>query len=86
MSNAICFAPRLQQANSATGAEHELTRISRRDDVVGAPGRLGWDGAYSTSLYVDPREGVVGVLIRKRRPGTLRLPPVVLDFWRPPIR
>jgi CubicO group peptidase (beta-lactamase class C family) len=45
------------------------------------PGRFGWDGAFSTSLYVDPREDMVGVLMAQCRPGALRLPPVVLDFW-----
>ena len=44
-------------------------------------GRFGWDGAFSTSLYVDPREDMVGVLMARCRPGALRLPPGVLDFW-----
>jgi hypothetical protein len=30
---------------------------------------------------VDPREDLVGVLLAQVRPGALRLPPVVLDFW-----
>jgi CubicO group peptidase (beta-lactamase class C family) len=45
------------------------------------PGRFGWDGAFSTSFYVDPHEQMVGVLMAQCRPGALRLPPVVLDFW-----
>ena len=55
--------------------------VTRRDDVAGVPGRFGWDGAFSTSLYVDPHEDMVGVLMAQCRPGALRLPPVVLDFW-----
>jgi len=55
--------------------------VTRRDDVAGVPGRFGWDGAFSTSLYVDPHEEMVGVLMAQCRPGALRLPPVVLDFW-----
>ena len=55
--------------------------VTRRDDVAGVPGRYGWDGAFSTSLYVDPRENMIGVLMAQCRPGALRLPPVVLDFW-----
>jgi CubicO group peptidase (beta-lactamase class C family) len=55
--------------------------VTRRDDVAGVPGRYGWDGAFSTSLYVDPHEDMVGVLMAQCRPGALRLPPVVLDFW-----
>ncbi|HJV96937.1 MAG TPA: serine hydrolase domain-containing protein [Albitalea sp.] len=55
--------------------------VTRRDDVASVPGRFGWDGAFSTSLYVDPHEEMVGVLMAQCRPGALRLPPVVLDFW-----
>ena len=58
-----------------------LSVVTRRDEVAGVPGRFGWDGAFSTSLYVDPREDMVGVLMAQVRPGALRLPPVVLDFW-----
>jgi CubicO group peptidase (beta-lactamase class C family) len=55
--------------------------VTRRDDVAGVPGRFGWDGAFSTSFYVDPREDMVGILMAQCRPAALRLPPVVLDFW-----
>lgn len=58
-----------------------LSLVTRRDDVAGVPGRFGWDGAFSTSLYVDPSEGMVGVLMAQCRPGALRLPAVLLDFW-----
>jgi len=58
-----------------------LSIVTRRDDVAGVPGRFGWDGAFSTSLYVDPHEDMVGVLMAQCRPGALHLPPVVLDFW-----
>lgn len=58
-----------------------LSVVTRRDDVAGVPGRFGWDGAFSTSFYVDPHEEMVGVLMAQCTPGALRLPPVVLDFW-----
>lgn len=58
-----------------------LSIVTRRSEVAGGPGRFGWDGAFSTSLYVDPREEMVGVLLAQCRPGALRLPSVVLDFW-----
>jgi CubicO group peptidase (beta-lactamase class C family) len=58
-----------------------LSMITRRDDVAAVPGRFGWDGAFSTSLYVDPREDLVGVLMAQCRPGALRLPTIVRDFW-----
>jgi CubicO group peptidase (beta-lactamase class C family) len=55
--------------------------VTRRDEVAGVPGRFGWDGAFSGSLYADPQEDLVGVLLAQVRPALLRLPPVVLDFW-----
>jgi CubicO group peptidase (beta-lactamase class C family) len=58
-----------------------LSIVTRRDNVADVPGRFGWDGAFSTSWYVDPHENMVGVLMAQCRPGALRLPPVVLDFW-----
>jgi len=58
-----------------------LSVVTRRDDVASVPGRFGWDGAFSTSLYVDPREEMVGVLMAQCRPGALRMPPAVVDFW-----
>jgi CubicO group peptidase (beta-lactamase class C family) len=55
--------------------------ITRRNDLADAPGRFGWDGAFGTSWYVDPKEELVGVLMIQRRPDRLALPPVTLDFW-----
>ena len=57
-----------------------LSIVTRRAEVAG-PGRFDWDGAFSASWYVDPREDMVGVLMAQVRPGALRLPPLVLDFW-----
>jgi CubicO group peptidase (beta-lactamase class C family) len=58
-----------------------LSIVTQRREIADVPGRFGWDGAFSTSLYVDPREDLVGVLMAQCRPGALRLPRVVLDFW-----
>jgi CubicO group peptidase (beta-lactamase class C family) len=55
--------------------------ITARNEVAGVPGRFGWDGAFGTSFWVDPKEELVGVLLTQRRPDRLALPPVVLDFW-----
>jgi CubicO group peptidase (beta-lactamase class C family) len=55
--------------------------ITVRNDVGDVPGRFGWDGAFGTSWYVDPGQGLVGVLMTQRRPDRLALPPVTLDFW-----
>jgi CubicO group peptidase (beta-lactamase class C family) len=55
--------------------------ITARNDIADGPGRFGWDGAFGTSWYVDPKEELIGVLMTQRRPDRLALPPVTLDFW-----
>ena len=50
-------------------------------DLADVPGRFGWDGAFGTSWYVDPREQLVGVLMTQRRPDVLNLPPITHEFW-----
>ena len=55
--------------------------ITARNDLADAPGRFGWDGAFGTSWYVDPKEELVGILMTQRRPDRLALPPITLDFW-----
>ena len=44
-------------------------------DLADVPGRFGWDGAFGTSWYVDPKEELVGVLMTQRRPDRLAFPP-----------
>lgn len=58
-----------------------MSIVTARGDLADAPGRFGWDGAFGTSLYVDPREDLVGVLMAQRRPDQLGFPPVTVDFW-----
>jgi len=55
--------------------------VTARHDVADVPGRFGWDGAFGTSLYIDPKEELVGVLMTQRRPGRFDFSPVTLDFW-----
>jgi len=55
--------------------------VTTRNDVADLPGRFGWDGAFGTSWWVDPKEELIGVLMTQRRPDRLALPPLVLDFW-----
>jgi CubicO group peptidase (beta-lactamase class C family) len=55
--------------------------ITARNDLADVPGRFGWDGAFGTSWYVDPKEELVGVLMTQRRPDRLALSPLTLDFW-----
>jgi CubicO group peptidase (beta-lactamase class C family) len=65
----------------AAGHASTLHTATRRRGGARPGSRFGWDGAFSTSLYVDPHEEMVGVLMAQCRPGALRLPPFVLDFW-----
>ena len=50
-------------------------------DPAAGPSRFGWDGAFGTSWWVDPKAELVGVLLVQRRPDRLAVPPVTLDFW-----
>ena len=55
--------------------------VTARDDIADTPGRFGWDGAFGTSFWMDPKEDLVGVFLTQRRPDVLALPPFVRDFW-----
>jgi CubicO group peptidase (beta-lactamase class C family) len=55
--------------------------VTARQDIADVPGRFGWDGAFGTSWYVDPTEGMVGILMTQRRPDVLGIAPIVRDFW-----
>ena len=58
-----------------------LSIVTKRHDLADVPGRFGWDGAFGTSWYVDPKEELIGILLVQRRPDTLAISPVTLDFW-----
>ncbi|MCE8002888.1 serine hydrolase domain-containing protein [Billgrantia ethanolica] len=55
--------------------------FTARRDLAGVPGRFGWDGAFGTSWWVDPKERMVGVFMTQRRPDVLAIPAFILDFW-----
>jgi CubicO group peptidase (beta-lactamase class C family) len=55
--------------------------ITRRDDLVRTVGTFGWDGGYGTSLYADPKENMVGILMTQRVWDSPVAPAVNLDFW-----
>lgn len=55
--------------------------VTGRSDLSGGPGRFGWDGAFGTSWWVDPKEEMVGILMTQRRPDMLDIPALTLDFW-----
>ncbi|MDQ3236751.1 MAG: beta-lactamase family protein, partial [Actinomycetota bacterium] len=55
--------------------------VTRRDDLASTPGRYGWVGGYGTSWYVDPKEGLVGILMTQRVWDSPSAPVVLFDFW-----
>lgn len=55
--------------------------VTHRREVGRAPGSFGWDGAFGTSMWIDPREDLVGVLMTQVRPGVPGLCDAVQDFW-----
>ena len=55
--------------------------VTARHDLADGPGRFGWDGAFGTSWYVDPKEELVGIFMTQRRPDRLAIADFILDFW-----
>ena len=55
--------------------------ITKRDALENTPGRYGWDGGWGTSWYVDPTEGLIGILMTQRVWDATGIPRVLLDFW-----
>jgi CubicO group peptidase (beta-lactamase class C family) len=55
--------------------------VSPRGDLASVPGRFGWDGAFGTSWYVDPRHELIGIFMTQRRPDVLAFPESINDFW-----
>jgi CubicO group peptidase (beta-lactamase class C family) len=58
-----------------------MSVINVRRDLADVPGRFGWDGAFGTSWYVDPKEGMIGIIMIQRRPDLLKFSEIASDFW-----
>jgi CubicO group peptidase (beta-lactamase class C family) len=54
---------------------------TKRDHLFRTLGRFGWDGGFGTSAYVDPAEGLIGILLTQRMMESPEPPPVFNDFW-----
>jgi CubicO group peptidase (beta-lactamase class C family) len=54
---------------------------TERRELFMTPGRFGWDGGFGTSVYVDPIEDVIGILLTQQAWNGVGLPTVLLDFW-----
>jgi CubicO group peptidase (beta-lactamase class C family) len=55
--------------------------ITRRETLQGSPGRFGWNGGTGTSVYTDPAEELIGILLTQRYMTSPGPPPVFRDFW-----
>jgi CubicO group peptidase (beta-lactamase class C family) len=54
---------------------------TRRTQVYENPGRFGWTGGFGTTAYVDPGEGLIGILFTQRMMDSPDPPRVFTDFW-----
>ena len=72
--NAIFF-----RGNSGWGLGFHV--FTRRTTLASAPGRFGWNGGTGTSVYTDPAEELIGILLTQRE-MTSPLPPTAFRvFW-----
>lgn len=55
--------------------------ITLRTAIDAVPGRFGWTGGTGTSVYTDPAEAMIGILLTQRSMGSPVPPAVFRDFW-----
>jgi CubicO group peptidase (beta-lactamase class C family) len=53
----------------------------RRNEIFHTPGRFGWTGGFGTTAYIDPAEGMIGILFTQRMMDSPEPPKVFTDFW-----
>jgi CubicO group peptidase (beta-lactamase class C family) len=53
----------------------------RRSEIFHTPGRYGWTGGTGTTAYIDPAEGMIGILFTQRMMDSPEPPKVFSDFW-----
>ena len=53
----------------------------RRNEIYQNPGRFGWTGGFGTTAYIDPAEGMIGILFTQRMMDSPEPPKVFSDFW-----
>ena len=52
-----------------------------RSETYHTPGRYGWTGGFGTTAYIDPAEGMIGILFTQRMMDSPEPPHVFTDFW-----
>ena len=53
----------------------------QRREIYHTPGRYGWTGGLGTTAYIDPQEGMIGILFTQRAMDSPEPPKVFSDFW-----
>ena len=65
--------------NSGWGLGFQV--FGRRKTFASTPGRFGWTGGTGTSVYTDPAEELIGILLTQREMTSPGPPNVFRDFW-----
>jgi CubicO group peptidase (beta-lactamase class C family) len=65
--------------NSGWGLGFQV--FHRRRTIASTPGRFGWNGGTGTSVYTDPAEALIGILLTQRAMTSPGPPDVFEDFW-----
>jgi CubicO group peptidase (beta-lactamase class C family) len=52
-----------------------------RSEIYQTPGRYGWTGGFGTTAYIDPAEGMIGILFTQRMMDSPQPPRFFTDFW-----
>jgi CubicO group peptidase (beta-lactamase class C family) len=52
-----------------------------RSEIYHTPGRYGWTGGLGTTAYIDPAQGVIGILFTQRMMDSPEPPKFFTDFW-----
>jgi CubicO group peptidase (beta-lactamase class C family) len=55
--------------------------ITRCEDLSPSVGSFGWDGGFTTSCYIDPKEDLVAVLMTQRLMASPAPTAFYTDFW-----
>jgi len=55
--------------------------FTRRTTLASTPGRFGWTGGTGTSVYTDPAEELIGILLTQREMTSPLPPKAFRDFW-----
>jgi CubicO group peptidase (beta-lactamase class C family) len=53
----------------------------QRREIFHTPGRFGWTGGLGTTAYIDPQEGMIGILFTQRMMASPEPLKVFTDFW-----